>query len=70
MKADNVVIIIYRGSVVNVYADNTNILTTVVDLDAREIGTNYIQTYEYPETQFDEEAIRMAIGDKVKDFMN
>lgn len=70
MSGDNVVIIIYRGTVVNVYSDNANILATVVDLDDRELGANYIQTFEWPDTQFDEDAIREAIGDKVKDFMN
>jgi len=70
MKADNVVIIIYRGSVVNVYSDNANMLATVVDLDDKEHGVNYINTFEWPDTQFDEDAIREAIGDKVRDFMN
>ena len=45
MKADNVVIIIYRGSVVNVYSDNAHVLATVVDLDDREHGVNYIHTF-------------------------
>ena len=70
MKADNVVIIIYRGSVVNVYSDNSNVLATVVDLDDKEHGVNYIHTFEWPETQFDEKAIREAIGDRIKDLMN
>ena len=67
---DNVVIIVYRGSVVNVYSDNANVLATVVDIDNRDQGADYIHTFEWPETQFDEDAIRNAIGDKVKDFMN
>lgn len=70
MKADNVVIIIYRGSVANVYSDNANVLATVVDLDDRGLGANYIQTFEWPETQFDEDAIREVIGDRIQDFMN
>jgi hypothetical protein len=70
MKADNVVIIIYRGAVVNVYSDNSNVLATVVDLDDKEYGVNYINTFEWPETQFDENEIRDAIGDKIKQFMN
>ena len=67
---DNVVIIVYRGGVVKVYSDNANVLATVVDLDDRDQGADYIHTFEWPETQFDEAAIREAIGDKVKDFMN
>jgi hypothetical protein len=70
MKADNVVIIVYRGGVVKIYSDNANVLATVVDLDDRELGANYIHTFEWPETKFDEEAIREGIGDKVNDFMN
>ena len=70
MSGDNVVIIIYRGAVVNVYSDNANVLATVVDLDDKEYGVNYINTFEWPDTQFDEEKIKEAIGDKVKDFLN
>ena len=70
MSGDNVVIVVYRGGVVNVYSDNANVLATVVDLDDRELGANYIHTFHYPETEFDEDAIREVIGDKIKDFMN
>ena len=70
MNGDNVVIIVYRGDVVQVYSDNANVLATVVDIDDRDLGYQYINTFEYPDTQFDEDAIREAIGDKVKDFMN
>jgi hypothetical protein len=70
MSGDNVVIVVYRGGVVNVYSDNANVLATVVDLDDRELGENYIHTFEWPNIQFDEEVIREVIGDKVKDFMN
>ena len=70
MSEDNVVIIIYKGSVVNVYSDNAKVLATVVDLDDKAHGDNYIHTFEWPDIQFDSEAIREAIGDEVKDFMN
>ena len=66
MSGDNVVIIVHRGGVVNIYTDNANILTIVVDLDDRELGANYIHTFEWPDTQLDEE----VIGEKIKDFMN
>ena len=66
MSGDNVVIIVHRGGVVNIYTDNANILTTDVDLDDRELGANYIHTFEWPDTQLDEE----VIGEKIKDFMN
>ena len=62
---DNVVIIVYRGGVVKVYSDNSNVLATVVDLDDKDLGNQYINTFEWPETQFDEAAIREAFGDKV-----
>ena len=70
MSGDNVVIVVYRGGVVNVYSDNANVLATVVDLDDKALGENYIHTFEWPDTQFDEEVIREVIGDKIKDFMN
>ena len=70
MSGDNVVIVVYCGGVVNVYSDNANVLATVVDLDDRELGENYIHTFEWPDTQFDEDAIRDLIGNKIKDFMN
>jgi hypothetical protein len=70
MSGDNVVIIVYRGGVVNVYSDNANVLATVVDLDDKALGDNYIHTFQWPDTQFDLEVIREVIGDKVKDFMN
>ena len=70
MSGDNVVIVVYRGGVVNVFSDSANVLATVVDLDDRELGENYIHTFEWPDTQFDEDAVREVIGDKVKDFMN
>jgi hypothetical protein len=70
MPGDNVVIVVYRGGVVNVYSDNANVLATVVDLDDRALGENYIHTFEWHDTQFDEEVIREVIGDKIKDFMN
>jgi hypothetical protein len=70
MSGDNVVIVVYRGGVVNVYSDNANVLATVVDLDDRELGENFIHTFEWPDTQFDEEVIREVIGDKIREFMN
>ncbi len=70
MNGDNIVIIVEGGVVQTVYSDNANILATVVDLDEKKVGEGYINTFEWPDTQFDEDAIREAIGDKVKDFMN
>jgi hypothetical protein len=70
MNGDNVVVIIYRGDVVKIYSDNANVLATVVDLDNKQHGEHYIESFAWPDTQFDEEAIRDFIGDKVKDFMN
>ena len=70
MSGDNVVIVIEGGMVTEVYSDNANIQAIVVDLDEKKVGENYINTFEWPDTQFDEDAIREAIGEKVKDFMN
>ncbi len=70
MNGDHIVIIVEGGVVQTVYSDSANILATVVDLDVKKVGECYINTFQWPDTQFDEEAIRVAIGDKVKDFMN
>ena len=70
MSGDNVVIVVYRGGAVNIYSDNANVLATVVDLDEKKAGECYINTFEWPDTQFDEDVIREVIGDKIKDFMN
>jgi len=70
MSGDNVVIVVYRGGVVNVYSDNANVLATVVDLDDKSLGENYIHTFEWSDRQFDEDTIREVIGDRIKDFMN
>jgi hypothetical protein len=70
MNGDNVVIIVSKGDVVKVYSDNVNVIATVVDLDNKINGNDYIEAYSWPDTQFDEEAIRDFIGDKVRDFMN
>ena len=66
MSGDNIVIIVEGGVVQTVYSDNANILATVVDLDEKKVGECYINTFEWPDTQFDEEAIREVIGDRVK----
>ena len=70
MNGDNIVIVVNGGRVEQVYSDNANILATIIDLDDKQVGAEYIHTFEWPDTQFDEDAIREAIGDKVKDFMN
>ena len=70
MNGDNVVIVIEGGAVRDVYSDNSNIEAVIIDIDNKKIGEAYIHSFEWPDTQFDEEAIREAIGDKVKDFMN
>ena len=70
MNGDHIVIIVEGGVVQTVYSDSANILATVVDLDVKKVGECYINTFEWPDTQFDEDAIRDAIGDKVRDFMN
>ncbi len=70
MSGDNIVIVVNGGRVEQDYSDNANILATVVDPDEEKVSECYINTFEWPDTQFDEDAIREAIGDKVKDFMN
>jgi len=70
MNGDNIIIVINSGRVEQVYSDNANIQAIVVDIDNKKIGEEYIHTFEWPDTQFDEEEIRNYFGDKVSDFMN
>jgi hypothetical protein len=70
MNGDNLVIIVEGGVVQSVYSDNANVQAIVIDLDDKKAGGTFIHIFEWPDTQFDEEAIREAIADKVKDFMN
>ncbi len=70
MNGDNIVIVVNGGRVEQVYSDNANIQAMIVDLDNKKIGEEYIHTFEWPDTQFDEDAIREVIGDKIKDLMN
>ena len=62
MNGDNIVIIVEGGIVQTVYSDNANILATVVDLDEKKVGESYINTFEWPDTQFDEEEIKDLMG--------
>jgi hypothetical protein len=70
MEEEIVVIVVEGGMVTEVYSGNANEKIIIVDIDNRKIGKDSITEFTWPETQFDEDAIREAIGDKVKDFMN
>ena len=70
MNEDNLVIVINGGRVEQVYSDNANILATVVDLDEKKVGESYINTFEWPETQFDDEEIKDLIGEKYEDYFD
>ncbi len=70
MSGDNIVIIVNGGRVEQVYSDNANILATVVDLDEKKVGESYINTFEWPETQFDDEEIKDLIGEKYEDYFD
>jgi len=62
MNGDNVVIVIEGGAVRDVYSDNTNIQAVIVDIDNKKIGEEYIHTFEWPDTQFDDEEIKNLMG--------
>lgn len=70
MNKNTTIIVIEGGMVTVVYSGNANEKIITVDIDNRKIGEDPITEFTWPDTQFDEEAIRDFIGDKVKDFMN
>jgi hypothetical protein len=68
MNGDNIVIVVNGGRVEQVYSDNANILATVVDLDEKKVGESYINTFEWPDTQFDDDEIRELMGKQYEDY--
>ncbi len=70
MNGDNVVIVVEGGMIQNVYSDNANILATVVDLDEKKVGEDYINTFEWPDTQFDDEEIKELMGEQYENYFD
>jgi hypothetical protein len=68
MSGDNIVIVVNGGRVEQVYSDNANILATVVDLDEKKVGESYINTFEWPDTQFDDDEIKELMGKQYEDY--
>ena len=67
MNGDNGVIIFEGGVVQTVYSDNSNIEAVIIDIDNKKIGEEYIHTFEWPETQFDDEEIKDLMGQQYGD---
>ncbi len=70
MSGDNVVIVIERGAVRNVYSDNSNVQVVIVDIDNKKIGEDYIFSFAWPETQFDDEEIKDLMGEQYEDYFD
>ena len=68
MNGDNIVIVVNGGRVEQVYSDNANIQAMIVDLDNKKIGEEYIHTFEWPDTQFDEEEIKELMGEQHENY--
>ncbi|RKY91824.1 MAG: hypothetical protein DRQ01_07090 [Ignavibacteriae bacterium] len=68
MNGDNVVIVIEGGAVRDVYSDNSNVQAIIVDIDNKKIGEEYIYTFEWPDTQFDDEEIKDLMGKHYEDY--
>ena len=62
MNGDNIVIIVEGGVVQTVYSDNANVQAIVIDLDDKKTGGDFIHTFEWPDTQFDEEEVKNLMG--------
>ena len=70
MSGDNIVIVIEGGIVRNVYSDNSNIEAVIIDIDNKKIGEEYIHTFEWPDTQFDEEEIKDLMGEQYENYFD
>ncbi|MCZ7603134.1 MAG: hypothetical protein M5R37_09710 [Melioribacteraceae bacterium] len=53
MEREEVIVVIKKGFVQEVYSDNTNLVVKVVDLDLRKLGEEYIYEFTSPKTQSD-----------------
>jgi len=70
MNGDNIIIVIEGGTVRNVYSDNSNIQAVIVDIDNKNIGEDYIYTFNWPETQFDDEEIKGLMGEQYENYID
>ena len=70
MSGDNIVIVIEGGIVRNVYSDNSNIQAVILDIDNKKIGEDYIYTFSWPETQFDDEEIKDLMGEQYENYFD
>jgi len=70
MNGDNIVIVIEGGVVRDVFSDNSNIQVVIVDIDNKKIGEEYIYTFSWPETQFDEEEIKDLMGEQYENYFD
>ena len=64
MNGDNIVIIVEGGVAHTVYSDNANIQAILIDIDNKKAGGDFIHTFGWPDTQFDEEEIKNLMGRK------
>ncbi len=70
MSGDNIVIVIEGGIVRNVYSDNSNIQVVIIDVDNKRIGEDYIYSFCWPETQFDDEEIKDLMGEQYENYFD
>ena len=68
MSGDNIVIVIEGGAVRDVYSDNSNIQAVIVDIDNKKIGEEFIHTFEWPDTQFDDDEIKDLMGKQYENY--
>ena len=70
MNGDNIVIVVNGGRVEQIYYDNANIKAVVVDIDNKKVGEDYIYTFSWPETQFDDEEIKDLMGEQYENYFD
>ena len=70
MNGDNQIIVIEGGAVRDVFSDNSNVQAIIVDIDNKKISEEYIHTFEWPDTQFDEEEIKKLMGKQYEKYFD
>ena len=52
------------------YSDNSNIEAVIIDIDNKKIGESFINNFQWPETQFDDEEIKELMGKQYENYFD
>ena len=64
------VIIVEGGVIQSIYSDNANAKAIVIDLDDKKTGGDFIHTFGWPDTQFDDDEIKDLMGEQYENYFD